>query len=82
MMWAVSSGPRARDTYAAVGQIYGRIFRRGDIKQLHVLMNNWTDGVADKTRSNEVHNGFGAWRVPPPIATMNRIKAAAFDAGV
>ena len=62
MVWAEGSGRHARVTDAMVERRYERICQRGDIKQLHLLMSNWTDGTADKASSFEAHNGLNAWR--------------------
>ena len=45
-----------------VEQRYGRTQQGGDSKQLQLLMNNWTDGMADKTISYEVCNVLDSWR--------------------
>ena len=62
MMWAVSSGRNTRVTDTMIEQRYGGPQQIGDIEQLQLLMDNWTDGMADKSTSYGVHNGLDAWR--------------------
>ena len=44
-----------------VEQRYKRLQQIGDVHQLQLLMNNWTEGQADKTISYEVLSGLEAW---------------------
>ena len=56
MVWGEGSGRNVRVTDTMVEQRYGRTHHFGDMKQLQVLMYNWTGGVAETTIRYEVHN--------------------------
>lgn len=61
MKWAVAH-QRAKVTDSMVELSCDKLHRSGDIKQLHLLVHNWTEGQADRTISYEVLNGIDAWR--------------------
>ena len=62
MMWAVTFGKTTKVTDTMAEQRYSQLHKHGDIKQYQLLMDSWTDGMADKTISHPVQNGSDSWR--------------------
>ena len=62
MEWAEGFGRHAKITNDMAMQRYAKIMTNGDVKQLQLLMSNWTEGMADKTITYEVENFLDAWR--------------------
>jgi len=62
MEWAVTLKQQKVGNHLIKDQGYTNLLQKGDFNQLQLLMNNWTDGMADKTISYEVINGPDAWR--------------------
>ena len=64
MEWARDLGRDQKVTDSMIEQhtSHRSLLEDGDVKQLMLLMNNWTEGSADKAISVGILNGLDAWR--------------------
>ena len=62
MGWAVKQGRQQKITDAMTEERFKCLKQAGVVQQLQMLMNNWTEGQAEKAISYDVMNGLDAWR--------------------
>ena len=62
MNWAVSMGRTDNVTGRMIAKEYPDFVAANALKQLELLIMNWTDGMAEKTVTYEFTNSFDAWR--------------------